>query len=78
MDNAHKAIRAVLNEWPPDQARKFIRSMRLPEEEESCIIAHDVDRKSYTQISMAEHVSPETVKKRRHRGYKKIKYILFN
>ena len=78
MNTAHKAIRTVLTDWPPDLAKKFVRSMHLPAEEELCIIACDVEKKSYTQISLSEHISPETVKKRRQRGYDKIEYTLFN
>lgn len=72
MDSKHKAIRALLSTMAPKRALSYIRSFDLPEEEERYLIERDVRGKSYAQISLEFHISPESIKRRRQRAYRKI------
>lgn len=65
MKDTNNAIRTVLRELPRRDAEALIRSFHLPPQEERFIIAHELQGKSAVEISMAENVSVETVKRRR-------------
>jgi FixJ family two-component response regulator len=72
MDGQRRAIRAILTGMAPTRATAYIKSFELPGEEEYCIIEIDVRKRTYQDVCFALNVSPETVKKRRKDGYKKI------
>ena len=76
MNDQHRAIRAILSAMAPRRAVACIQAFELPEDEERCLIECDVRRKSYAQVSELLHISPETVKRRRHRAYQKISDII--
>lgn len=72
MNIQHKAIRALISTMAPKRAISYITSFELPQDEEICLIECDVRKKSYIQVSMDLHVSPECVKKRRQKAFAKI------
>lgn len=72
MDQQHRAIRACISGMAPRRAVEYIRSFELPDEEAACLIECDVRRRSYVQTAERLHISPETIKKRRRRAYKKM------
>lgn len=72
MNERHRAIRALLTSTSPRRAVEYIRAFELPEDEETALILCDVRRKSCLEAARALSVSPETVKRYRHRAYAKI------
>lgn len=72
MEHTHRAIRALLAEMSPNRATAYIQAFGLPPDEETCIILHDIRKKSCIQIADALHISVPTVKRYRQSGYKKI------
>lgn len=66
------AIRYVLSKADPLTAVKIVHSFSLPDEEEYCIILHDVKGKSVQQIAFDLCLSPESVKRRRRSGFLKM------
>jgi DNA-directed RNA polymerase specialized sigma24 family protein len=78
MDGQRRAIRTLLTSMAPTRATAYIKSFELPAEEEFCIIEVDVKKKSYQEVCFLLHVSPETVKKRRKDGYRKIADFINN
>jgi DNA-binding NarL/FixJ family response regulator len=72
MNSQHKAIRALLSTMPPRRAIDYIKAFELPYEEEYCIIQKEVRCQSVQEIAMALNLSPEAVKERRKRAFRKI------
>lgn len=71
--NSHcRTIRALLSEMGPRRAEAYIRAFDLYEDEALYIIEREVRKKSIQQISDEYSVSPETVKRRRKSGFRKI------
>jgi len=56
----------------PKRAIMYIQSFDLPVDEELYLIECDVRQKSYAQICMENHTSPEAVKRKRFKAYQKI------
>lgn len=56
---------------PPD-ARERIRAYDLPPDEEACLLECDVQRRSYAQVCRALCLTPETLRRTRHRAYARI------
>lgn len=65
-------LRRMIREMAPVQAIPYVQSFQLPLEEERAIIEMDCRGKSRQQIAMEQHVSPETIKRRRDAGLRKI------
>ena len=72
MNSQHRAIRALLQSMSPRRAEEYIRSFRLPQEEERFLLECDVRGKSYVQAACDNTTTPEVIKRRRHRAYSKI------
>lgn len=72
MDMKSNAIRYVLSRADPMTAIKIVKTFDLLDEEEECIILHDIKGKSLQQVSERLCVSQETVKRRRRSGYLKM------
>lgn len=72
MDAKAAAVRYVLSKADPLTAVKIVRTFSLLDEEEHCIIMHDIKGQSVQQIAFDLCTSPETVKRRRRSGYLKI------
>ena len=66
------AVRYVLSKADPFTAIKIVRSFSLLDEEEHCIIMHDIKGKSLQQLAFDLCTSTETIKRRRRSGYLKI------
>jgi len=56
----------------PKRAVAYIESFELPDEEKQCLIECEVRKKSYIQVSMLLHLSPEAIKNRRRSAFAKI------
>lgn len=56
----------------PKRAIDLIKSFELPECEQTCLIECDVRRKSYPQVQDEFGMTPEVIKRNRHRAYAKI------
>ncbi len=72
MDAKCAAVRYVLSRADPITAVKIVRTFSLPDDEEECIILHDIKRNSLQQIADRMCISPESVKRRRRSGYLKM------
>ncbi len=72
MDAKAAAVRYVLSKADPLTAVKIVRSFSLLDEEEHCIIMHDIKGQSVQQIAFDLCTSPETIKRRRRSGYLKM------
>lgn len=72
MNSQHRAIRTLLQTMAPRRAEAYIRSFRLPEEEERFLLECDVRGKSYVQAARDNSTTPEVIKRRRCRAYSKI------
>lgn len=72
MDAKSAAVRYVLSKADPLTAIKIVKSFSLHEEEEHCIIMHDIKGKSVQQLAFDLCTSPETIKRRRRSGYLKM------
>jgi len=72
LNDRHRAIRALLQSMGPQRAESYIRAFDLREEEADYLVEREVRRKSIEEIAQSHNVSPETVKRRRKSGFKKI------
>ncbi|MDE6879977.1 MAG: hypothetical protein K2P20_01315 [Oscillospiraceae bacterium] len=72
MNSQHRAVRALLQSMSPRRAEAYIRSFRLPQEEELFVLECDVRGKTYVQAARDNAVTPEAIKRRRQRAYRKI------
>ena len=72
MNSRHRTIRAILQSMSPRRAEAYIRSFRLPEEEELFLLECDVRGKSYVQAARDNATTPEVIKRRRRKAYSKI------
>ena len=72
MDMKSNAIRHVLSKADPMTAIKIVASFNLLDEEEECIILHDIRGQSVVSIADRLCTSVETVKRRRRSGYLKM------
>lgn len=72
MNSQHRAIRALLSTMSPRRAIAYVKAFDLPEEEERFVIEIDVRGKSYTQAATEFCTTPEAIKRRRQRAYRKI------
>lgn len=78
MNSQHRAIRALLQSMAPKRAIAYIRAFELPEEEARYLIECDVRRKSYVKAAEDNHTTPEVIKRRRQRAYRKIADAITN
>ena len=72
MNSQHRAVRALLQSMSPRRAEAYIRSFRLPQEEELFVLECDVRGKTYVQAARDNAVTPESIKRLRQRAYRKI------
>ena len=56
----------------PKRAIAYIKAFELPKDEEAVLIECDVRQKSYVQVGMELHVSPDMITKRKRKAYAKI------
>lgn len=78
MNSQHRAIRTLLQSMAPKRAIAYIRAFELPEEEARYLIECDVRRKSYVKAAEDNHTTPEVIKRRRQRAYRKIADAITN
>ena len=77
MDSKCHAVRmALLDLESPRIIADKIRSFNLPIEEEAVIIAREAKGRSIIQIADDFGMSPETVKRRRKRGFERMAKVL--
>lgn len=69
MEMHAKALRAALRELTPAKTIPAVQSFELDTDEELFILEADVRHKSITQIAQERHVSEETVKRKREKGF---------
>lgn len=72
MNSQHRTIRALLQTMSPRRAEEYVRSFRLPVEEELFLLECDIRGKSYIQAARDNSTTPEVIKRRRRRAYSKI------
>ena len=72
MNEQQKKLRTKLGEMGPKRAIAYICSFSLREDEEKFLIEREIKGKSISQIARENHVSPETVKRRRKAAFKKM------
>lgn len=72
MNSVIIAIRHVLATTDTARAEAIVKSFRLLEDEEDCIIRHEIRGESIVEIALSLAISPETVKRRRRSGLLKM------
>jgi DNA-directed RNA polymerase specialized sigma24 family protein len=72
VNSQHRAIRALLQSMSPRRAVGYIQSFQLPDEEEQALIECDVRGKSCVQAADGLCTTPDTIKRRRQRAYRKM------
>lgn len=72
MNSRNQIIRALLAEMGPARVESYVSAFDLYEEEALFIIEREAHKKSVSEIARENHVSIETVKRRRRSGFTKI------
>lgn len=72
MNSRHREIRTMISVMAPKRARSYIEAFGLQNDEEQCLILHDVDGLTYPQISDRLNLTPEGIKYRRKMAFTKI------
>ena len=68
MDTKTKKVRRMLENMAPVDCVPFIQSFLLPADEERYIIDHEANKKAIVEIALENHVSVDTVHKKRSIG----------
>lgn len=72
MNKTHQEIRALLSSMAPMRAEEAVRLVGLPPDEETAVLAVDVQGQSCLQTAARLHVSVDGLAKIRRRAYAKI------
>ena len=72
MIDQHKRIRKKLSTMAPFRATETIRSVGLPEDEETCVIDVDDFGRTCVQTAAKLHISVDGFYKLRRRAYQKL------
>ena len=72
MDAQHRQIRALLSSMCPRRAEEAVRLAGLPPDEETAVLAVDVQGQSCLQAAARLHVSVDGLAKIRRRAYAKL------
>ena len=72
MEKEHREIRALLSSMAPARAAQAVRLVGLPPDEETAVLAVDVNGQSCLQAAALRHVSVDGLAKIRRRAYAKI------
>ena len=72
MNKTHQEIRALLSSMAPMRAEQAVRLVALPPDEETAVLAVDVNGQSCLQAAALLHVSVDGLAKIRRRAYAKI------
>lgn len=72
MDARHREIRALLSSMAPKRAEQAVRLVGLPPDEETAVLAVDVQGMSCVQAADALRVSVDGLSKLRRKAYCKI------